>query len=730
MSGFQREARSCGRLQHANIVTIYDLGEESQTAYIAMELLNGLDFRKVIDQKYDLPVIQKLELMAQVCDALGHAHRHGVIHRDVKPSNLFFTEAGSVKVLDFGIARLTSSRLTVAGKILGTPNYMAPEQILATQCDGRADIFSAGVVFFEFLVYKHPFRGSMIPQRIVESDPDSLFDHQSNLPPVLEKVFARALAKKPEDRYPNAAVFAADLRTVLESIRQNAPTANIELPSDRPEIFASEPLAGNYTVEAAVAPEGEDSAEWRNSEVLMLIPQFEKAVERNDHESAQTYFDSLLRVTVADGRFSEAVAGCRARLDQLQSSLSDGVPTEASIPSTPPSSSRNTQKVCLECGTGNRSVARFCLGCGANLDEPTPVGLGDHTSLDGGAKTIGKAPIEGISDTLFDRTAIYTPDTKPEPIPADKTLIARSLPNRMISVLTNGGVYSKSLAWIRAHYRFLIPAVLILLAAIVVTGILIPKTYPIETPVAAADVAVPKLDVHVAEDDASKRIYTLRQGDRLKVLDLPKSFTQKWLRVQYVGDGRAKQAGYARRASLTPLEGLSHASALILLKLQFDNGDESESHLRARINAFKIFLVMYSGTSSAAAAAADITETEAKIERLFPKNPSVPLLADPVEKLREAEQLFRDRRYNDALKVAQDFSTEHPENEGVKPLIQAILEGRRASYLRSAARFCDVEARYDEAEKLVERVLREDKNNNEAKSLLERIKKARDLEKR
>src|SRR5450432_2135957 len=168
---FYREARSCGRLQHANIVTIYDLGEEARTAYIAMELLDGMDFRKLIDRRPELPVERKVEWMAQICDALGHAHRHGVIHRDVKPSNLFVTKTGLVKVLDFGIARLTSSRLTLAGKILGTPNYMAPEQILATQCDGRADLFSVGVVFFELLVYEHPFRGAMIPTRIVESEP-------------------------------------------------------------------------------------------------------------------------------------------------------------------------------------------------------------------------------------------------------------------------------------------------------------------------------------------------------------------------------------------------------------------------------------------------------------------------------------------------------------------------------------------------------------------------------
>src|ERR1700682_4890340 len=142
---FSREARACARLQHPNIITVFDLGEVDNTGYIAMEVLEGADFRRIIEERRSMTVEAKIEAFAEVCDAIAHAHRHGVIHRDIKPSNLFLTNEGLSKVLDFGIARLPSSKLTVAGQVLGTPNYMAPEQILARPSDGRADLFSAAV---------------------------------------------------------------------------------------------------------------------------------------------------------------------------------------------------------------------------------------------------------------------------------------------------------------------------------------------------------------------------------------------------------------------------------------------------------------------------------------------------------------------------------------------------------------------------------------------------------
>ena len=214
---FYREAWACARLQHPAIIAIYDLGESGDVSYIAMELLAGADFRKLIDQRTEISLAAKIEAMAQVCEALAHAHRNGIVHRDVKPSNLFLVDGKDAKVLDFGMARLPGSSLTMAGIALGTPNYMAPEQILGIPTDARADLFSAAVVFFEFLVYTHPFQGESIPRRIVNREPASLFDYDSTLPAPLDTILATGMAKEPAERYRTGDEFAAALRGVIPS---------------------------------------------------------------------------------------------------------------------------------------------------------------------------------------------------------------------------------------------------------------------------------------------------------------------------------------------------------------------------------------------------------------------------------------------------------------------------------------------------------------------------------
>src|SRR5258708_2517442 len=256
---FYREARACARLVHPNIITVYDLGEVDKTAFIAMELLAGSDFRQVIAEKRRMSRGAKIELALQFLNALSHAHAHGIVHRDIKPSTLFLRGNGTVKVLDFGIARLPSSRLTVAGSILGTPNYMAPEQILPRPSDARADLFSAAVVLFELLVYVHPFQSPLIPRRIIEGEPDSLFDHDSSMPVVLERVVARALAKDPAQRYASAEEFSGDLKAVLDAVRmESSPTlSRVELPSDRP-IPPADVVAAPEVPIVNAEPEGGD----------------------------------------------------------------------------------------------------------------------------------------------------------------------------------------------------------------------------------------------------------------------------------------------------------------------------------------------------------------------------------------------------------------------------------------------------------------------------------------
>jgi serine/threonine-protein kinase len=229
---FQREARACARLRHPNIVTVYDMGASAEAAYIAMELLDGIDWRRAIRQNHRLTVSARLELMAQVCDALGHAHAAGIVHRDIKPSNLFLAPGPQAKVLDFGIAHLPTSNLTRTGRVLGTPDYMAPEQISGSKCEARSDLFSAGIVFFEFLAGVHPFRAPFIPRRIAEGSPELLTEVAPQLPGVLGMIFLKALEARPDARFQTGAEFAAALRDGARQARGFAADAQVKNASD------------------------------------------------------------------------------------------------------------------------------------------------------------------------------------------------------------------------------------------------------------------------------------------------------------------------------------------------------------------------------------------------------------------------------------------------------------------------------------------------------------------
>jgi serine/threonine-protein kinase len=212
---FYREAWACARLAHPGIVTVHDLGECDDSAYIAMELLSGTDFRKIIDRQMEIALETKIAAIAHVCEALAHAHKNGILHRDIKPSNLFLTDGGIAKVLDFGMARLPGSRLTAAGRAPGTPNYMAPEQIVGASTDERSDLFSLAVVSFELLVYTHPFESDDIPRGIVHGKPASLSVYDAKLPEALGGILARALSKEPHKRFATGDEFAAALRSLL-----------------------------------------------------------------------------------------------------------------------------------------------------------------------------------------------------------------------------------------------------------------------------------------------------------------------------------------------------------------------------------------------------------------------------------------------------------------------------------------------------------------------------------
>ncbi len=222
---FFREAETAGRLQHQNIVTIFDAGEEHDLAFIAMEFLKGKDLMDVCKQGELLPVDKVLSIVIRVAEALAYAHRQNVVHRDIKPANIMYErETDTVKVTDFGIARITDSSKTKTGLVLGTPSFMSPEQLAGKKVDGRSDLYSLGVMLFQMLAGVLPFRGESMAELMYKIASEEAVDIRiirKELPASLSNVVALSLSKRPETRYQSGDQFAADLREVLSGLAKN-----------------------------------------------------------------------------------------------------------------------------------------------------------------------------------------------------------------------------------------------------------------------------------------------------------------------------------------------------------------------------------------------------------------------------------------------------------------------------------------------------------------------------
>lgn len=218
---FFQEAESAGTLTHPNIVTIYDAGEEKDLAYIAMEFLEGHDLQRYTKKGQLLPMEKALSFVADLADALDYAHQKGIVHRDVKPANVMLLNAGAVKITDFGIARITASSQTQTGVVKGTPHYMSPEQISGQKVDGRSDIFSLGVMFYQLLTGETPFRGDNLAalmhqiMSVPHPDPRTV---NPDIPSPLVKIMGKAMEKDREKRYQRASSMASDLRKVEEAL--------------------------------------------------------------------------------------------------------------------------------------------------------------------------------------------------------------------------------------------------------------------------------------------------------------------------------------------------------------------------------------------------------------------------------------------------------------------------------------------------------------------------------
>ena len=213
---FYREAESAGRLTHPNIITVFDAGEDKGLAYIAMEFMPGIALKSYTDPKKLLAPKRALELCAATAEGLDYAHNMGVIHRDIKPANLLYNpKDGTVKISDFGVARMTDNNKTKTGIVLGTPMYMSPEQLGAEDLTGLSDLFSLGVTLYELLVGEVPFKATNIAvlmTKITTEDPAPVSSRRAGIPPSVDAVLAKALAKRPEDRFSCGAEMAIALR--------------------------------------------------------------------------------------------------------------------------------------------------------------------------------------------------------------------------------------------------------------------------------------------------------------------------------------------------------------------------------------------------------------------------------------------------------------------------------------------------------------------------------------
>jgi serine/threonine protein kinase/predicted component of type VI protein secretion system len=265
-SRFHREAQATARLSHPNILTIFDVGEDGDRFYIVMELLRGTTLKEFI-AKAEVPLERKLDLMIQLCTGLGAAHNASIYHRDIKPGNLFVGRDGTLKLLDFGVARLATSSATGTGVVVGTPDYMSPEQARGDPIDGRSDIFSAGGVFYFMLTGRKPFPASDLRSALHQEEPERPLPlRSSEAPPELAQVVMKALAWDMQSRYQTCQDLMADLvrlrpryslstRNIEEAVADEVPTM-----AARPARVATDPAPTDETVDV-VPPSASDSGD-------------------------------------------------------------------------------------------------------------------------------------------------------------------------------------------------------------------------------------------------------------------------------------------------------------------------------------------------------------------------------------------------------------------------------------------------------------------------------------
>src|SRR5579883_635543 len=671
---FYREAKAGARLNHPNVVTVYELGEQDGLLYIALELLSGCDLRQFIQRRQALPLADKIDAIAGVCDALQHAHQAGIVHRDIKPSNIFLTSDGVAKILDFGVARLSASQLTVLGRVLGTPFYMAPEQILGKPCEPRSDLFSAAIVAFEFLTYAHPFAGESIPKRIINEPPDSLLARDPSLPAALEPVLARALAKSPADRYATAGEFAEALRKALGKGESAA----------RPAPAAAPPTPPAPTLTNA-------STEYKMSEILAALQEFDLAMERENVAAARAALARIERLAKADDRFATAARESRGRLEELEARApapeTSPEPVLAAAPEgiatvavSPPEALR------AEAPTAGAPVAP------ARAAEPPRPQYPP-------AQASPVAPISSVSPVSGEVTSFFAAKPEaaqaaafpapPAPSAPAAATAAKAAPKIEPPAERPAPQPKPAAATGKKSNLALIGGIVIAALAVIAAGVffILRPSPAVAVPAAAtAEIAVERAAILREPSDSAKVVVNLKKGDTVNVLQPPRSLTQEWTAVQYIAGKKIYPAGAIRTSALTNWNSDKSDVALRLLEMQAPGAGAGEEEWRAYQQKLTAFIERFAGAPELAQAQADLNQAAGALANLSPPaaeaaapaKPASPAPAeDPAAMLARAQSFWENGQYDPAERLLRRLLQIKPDFSAAKQLLDKVQKARK-----------------------------------------------------
>jgi len=332
----RQEAKAAGNLDHPNIITVYDVGEEDGFFYLSMQFVEGKPLSELMAGGRPLPLATVLSYVDQICNAVGFAHKRGIVHRDLKPSNMMLTSQGTVKVLDFGIAKLGNASMTQTGMVVGTPSYMSPEQAMGRKVDQRSDIFSLGAVFYELLTGKRPFHAQDVTSvlyKVVHQDPTPPAAVDSTVPIGIDSIVRRALQKVPQDRFQNCEEMREAFRTQALLV---GPGTGLRNPAPRP-VLTTESIK-------ATAPPITTTTRAR------VVPQ-----KRGRSGAWATVFSLLAGAALFAGFWAGRIK-LKARA-QAAEQVSVAKPAETAVPETKPAGDESKTPPVTETPVGSPPIA-------------------------------------------------------------------------------------------------------------------------------------------------------------------------------------------------------------------------------------------------------------------------------------------------------------------------------------------------------------------------------------